>query len=147
VETSSGTIRPARVDEAALLTALTLRAVGHWGYDAAFIERGREGLRVRPEYFEQELPYVLEEASGVSGFYILRREAPEIGLHFLMVEPHLIGTGRGKRLFQHAAETARALGATVLTIDSDPHAEPFYRAIMPEWRIRVMRLALAPIGG
>ena len=69
VETSSGTIRLARVDEAALLTALTLRALGHWGYDATFMDWCREGVRVRPEYLEQELPYVLEEASGVSGFY------------------------------------------------------------------------------
>lgn len=86
---------------------------------------------------------------------------PEIDLHFLMVEPHLIGTGRGKRLFQHAAETARGRGAIVLTIDSDPHAEPSYRAMgavtvgllprnsphMPGWRLRAMRLELAPIDG
>jgi GNAT superfamily N-acetyltransferase len=161
VETSGGTIRRARADEAALLTALTLRAVGYWGYDAAFMAWCREGVRVRPEYLRDGLPSVLDEAGSISGFSILRREAPEIDLHFLMVEPRLIGTGRGKLLFRHAAETARGRGATVLTIDSDPYAEPFYRAMgavtigllprhpahLPDWRLRAMRLALPPIGG
>lgn len=158
---SSGTIRQARAGEAALLTDLTWRALAHWDYDAAFMDWCREGVRVRPEYLHQELPYVLDEAGGVTGFYILRRAAPEMDLHFLMVEPRLIGTGRGKQLVRHAAETARAHGATVLTIDSDPNAEPFYRAMgavrvglrpqhpphMPDWQIRVMRLALSPLGG
>jgi GNAT superfamily N-acetyltransferase len=161
VGTSGGTIRRARVDEAALLTELTLRAVGHWGYDAAFMDWCREGVRVRPEYLREQLPRVLDEAGCVSGFYILRGEAPELDLHFLMVEPHLIGSGRGKRLFQHAVETTRGRGATVLTIDSDPHAEAFCRALgvvtigllprhpphLLELRLRAMRLALAPTGG
>ena len=46
-----------------------------------------------------------------------------------MVEPHLIGTGRGKRLWLHAVATARERGATVLTITSDPSSEWFYQAM------------------
>ena len=68
--------------------------------------RGPEGVRVRPEYLDQGTGFVLDEAAGVAGFYILRHEAPEIDLHYLMVEPHLIGTGRGKRLWRHAVATA-----------------------------------------
>lgn len=152
---SRGTIRPARPDEAALLTEITWRALAYWGYDAAFMDWCREGTRVRPEYLHPDLAFVLDESGCVSGFYILRREAPEIDLHFLMVEPHLIGTGRGKRLWLHMVETARARGAGVLTVDSDPHAEPFYRAMgavtvgkltrhpphMPEWQLQAMRFA------
>ena len=55
-----------------------------------------------------------------------------------------------------AIATARELGATVLTVDSDPHAEEFYRAMgaevigagpkhapgLPEWYLRKMRFLL-----
>ena len=120
----------------------------YWGYDAAFMAGAREGVRVRPEYLDPGPGFVLDEAAGVAGFSILRYEPPEIDLHYLMVEPHLIGTGRGMRLWLHAVATARERGATVLTVTSDPHAEWFYRAMgavtvgltgnppphMPDWR-------------
>ena len=154
------TIRRARIDEAALLSEITWRALAYWGYDAAFMAWAREGVRVRPEYLDPGPAFVLDEAAGVAGFYILRHEAPEIHLHYLMVEPHLIGTGRGKRLWLHAVATARERGATVLTVTSDPHSEWFYQAMgavtveqtgnppphMPDWRLRLMHFAIPAIG-
>src|SRR5262245_10815623 len=154
------TIRPARIDEATVLSELTWRAVAYWGYDATFMAEAREAVRVRPEYLGHGTGFVLDEAAGVAGFYILRHEAPEIDLHYLMVEPHLIGTGRGKRLWLHAVSTARERGATVLTIVSDPNAEGFYRAMgavtvgltgdpsphKPDWQVRLMRFAIPASG-
>ncbi len=154
------TIRPARIDEAVLLSEITWRALAYWGYDAAFMAWCHDGVRVQPEYLDPGPAYVLDEAAGVSGFYILRHAAPEIDLHYLMVEPPLIRTGRGKRLWLHAVAAARERGATVLTIRSDPHAEPFYRAMgavavgqtgsspphMPDWRLRMMRFAIPASG-
>jgi GNAT superfamily N-acetyltransferase len=155
-----GTIRRARIDEAALLTEFTWRAVAYWGYDETFMAHGREAVRVKPEYLDQGTGFVLDEATGVAGFYILRHDPPEIDLHYLMVEPHLIGTGRGKRLWRHAVATAMERGATVLTITSGPNAEPFYRAMgavtvglagdppphKPDWQPRLMRFALPASG-
>jgi hypothetical protein len=46
-------IRPARPGEEALLTELAVRSKGHWGHDAAFLERARTGLTVRPEHLER----------------------------------------------------------------------------------------------
>jgi GNAT superfamily N-acetyltransferase len=151
-----GTIRRARVDEADILTELTLRAIAYWGYDETFMAWARDGVRVRSEYLDRETGFVLEEAAGVAGFYILRHDPPEMNLHFLMVEPHRIGTGRGKRLWNHAVVTAAVGGATILTVASDPNAEPFYRAMgavtvgqadnspphKPEWRLQLMRFAI-----
>ncbi len=151
-----GTIRPARIDEVELLTELTWRAVAYWGYDAEFMAGAREAVRVKPEYLDQGTGFVLDEAAGITGFYILQQDPPEIDMQYLMVEPHLIGTGRGKRLWGHAVATAREHGATVLTITSDPNAEPFYRAMgavtvglkgdppphKPEWQLRLMRFTL-----
>jgi GNAT superfamily N-acetyltransferase len=155
-----GTIRQARIDEAALLTELTWRALAYWGYDAEFMAGAREAVRVQPEYLDQGTGFVLEETTGVTGYYILQHNPPEIDLHYLMVEPHLIGTGRGKQLWRHAIATARERGATVLTITSDPNAEPFYRAMgavtvgvtgeppphKPDWQLRLMRFSLPESG-
>ena len=42
-----------------------------------------------------------------------------MALDKLFVEPDRIGTGCGKRLWQHAVATAREMGASVLTLASD----------------------------
>ncbi|MFY3137886.1 GNAT family N-acetyltransferase [Achromobacter xylosoxidans] len=44
-------------------------------------------------------------------------------LHNLWIDPRRIGLGFGRALFAHAVETARKRGATILTIDAEPHAE------------------------
>ena len=56
-----------------------------------------------------------------------------MALDILLVEPDRIGTGGGKRLWQHAVTTAGAMGATVLTLASDPNVAPFYRAMGATW--------------
>ena len=74
----------------------------------------------------------------------------------MMVEPYAIGTGCGRRLWDHAVETARGLGVRVITLDADPNAEPFYLRMgaetlgehdweppmMPGWRVKKMRYEL-----
>jgi GNAT superfamily N-acetyltransferase len=45
------------------------------------------------------------------------------------VVPEAVRSGLGRRLWAHLERTARALGATRLEVDSDPHAEGFYLAM------------------
>jgi GNAT superfamily N-acetyltransferase len=52
---------------------------------------------------------------------------PGATLDYLWVEPESMGRGLGRALLSHALETARTHGAARLAIDSDPHAEEFYR--------------------
>lgn len=124
-------IRPARVDEAHLLSDLALRSKAHWGYSPEFIERCRDEL----SYGEEELLaehmcfFVLESAQRVVGFYALKRlSKSEIELEAMFVEPACIGSGFGRSLIEHAKTTAAALGAKQLIIQSDPYAERFYVA-------------------
>jgi GNAT superfamily N-acetyltransferase len=153
---STATIRRARLDEAALLTALTVRAEEAWGYDADFMAWADEAFTVTPAYIAAMPVYVLDHAGEVVGFYGFRGSVPELDLNYLMVEPARQRTGCGTRLWRHAVATARQLGATTLTIDSDPHAEAFYRAMgattvgegprhapgLPDWYLRKMRFLL-----
>ena len=124
-------VRPARVDEAELLSGLALRSKAHWGYSAAFIEACRDELTISLENMCSAAMryFVLEHEERVIGFYALRRHTPtEIELDALFVEPAHIGTGFGRELIEHAKRTASALGARRLVIQSDPYAARFYRA-------------------
>lgn len=53
----------------------------------------------------------------------------ECWLEALFVDPSMIGTGVGRRLFLWSVEAARALGAARMEIASDPGAAAFYRAM------------------
>jgi GNAT superfamily N-acetyltransferase len=153
---STAIVRRARPDEAALLTALTIRAEGSWGYADDFMAWANNAFTVTAAYIIEQPVFVLEAAGEIAGFYGFRGALPELDLNYLMVEPAQMRTGCGARLWRHAIATARELGATVLTVDSDPHAEPFYRAMgavtvgegprhapgLPEWYLRKMRYPL-----
>ncbi len=125
-----GSIRQAKTGEAALLTELALRSKGHWNYDAEFLEDCRVDLTITPGYVASHPVFVVEERESLVGFYSLEKQADfDVELMHLFVEPSAIGGGHGKRLWQHAVETASQLGFRELVIGSDPHAEAFYKAM------------------
>ncbi|MFC7621078.1 GNAT family N-acetyltransferase [Microlunatus sp. GCM10028923] len=69
-------------------------------------------------------------------------EAGLLGNLWLM--PASIGTGLGRRLFEHAIMTARGLGFRTLTIEAEPLAEGFYLAM---GAVRVGEVASGSIPG
>lgn len=118
-------IRPARPDEAAALSELALRSKAYWGYDAEFLARCRTVLTLRSDEIEDRRTVLAEEDHQVQGFYTL--DDGELGN--LWIDPTHLRKGVGRRLWDHAVETARALGLTELFVVADPHAEGFYRAM------------------
>ena len=120
------TIRPARAGEEAELTELAIRSKGHWGHDAAFLECARPELTVRPEHLRRWIVRVAERDGAVVGFAAVGLEPAE--LEMLFVDPAAIGTGLGRALLIDALTVAREAGLEALLIESDPDAEPFYRA-------------------
>lgn len=122
-------IRRARADEAAVLTAVAHAAKRHWGYPEAWIARWKDALTVTPAYVGDHSVFVAAEAESdrPRGFYALSMEGSTAVLDHLWIEPEWIGRGVGRKLFSHAVQTARVEGAARLEIDSDPHAEAFYR--------------------
>ena len=120
-------IRRAKIDEAALLTSLALRAKIHWGYSAEFMAAARAAMIVTATQLATQHAFVAEQDDGIIGFYKLREVTSEIvELTDLFVEPPLIGHGVGRMLWDHAVEMARTLGYSEMTWESDPHAEGFY---------------------
>lgn len=122
-------IRPARATEAGILTELALRSKAHWGYDAQFLEACRDELTVAANEVTRRRALVADQDGHIVGFTTLQGEPPTGVLGMMFVDPQAIGQGIGRLLFEHTITAGRDLGFTELTIDADPNAEPFYRAM------------------
>ncbi|WP_235039041.1 GNAT family N-acetyltransferase [Kibdelosporangium aridum] len=122
-------MRAARPDEAAALGELALRSKAYWGYDQDFLDSCRAEMTFTPDEVADRRIVVAVEGERLLGFYSVEGCAPEGELRDLWLEPDDIGKGLGRKLWEHALESARAAGFTVLTIDAEPYAEGFYLAM------------------
>lgn len=123
-------IRPATPAEAGSISALAMRSKAHWGYSREFMEACRAELTWSPGALEDPGVsfFVVEEGSELAGFYAIEHVSGfEFELTALFVEPNRIGTGVGRALIEHAKSEVRERSGSVLLIQSDPHAEHFYR--------------------
>jgi GNAT superfamily N-acetyltransferase len=120
------TIRPARPDESAQLTALAVRSKAHWGYDDAFMRAALPELTIAPDLIARATVNVAERAGDLVGVYVLSLEDGGPTLRDLWVNPPAIGTGVGSALWRHMLLEARRLGYAAVRIESDPNAEAFY---------------------
>ncbi|HEX2076888.1 MAG TPA: GNAT family N-acetyltransferase [Longimicrobium sp.] len=123
----SAVIRRARAGEAVALTEIAHAAKRHRGYPEAWIARWRDALTVTPAYIRDHAVFVAAEGESPRGFYALSIDGSDAVLDHLWIAPERMGRGMGRALFRHAVRTAGAYGAARLEIDSDPHAEEFYR--------------------
>jgi len=152
------TLRPARSDEAELLSALAERSEAHCGYGGAFMARYRELYRITPEWLAGSTTFVAEEGGVPVGFYALAPGPDGLELEYLYVEPGRIGTGLGRILWQHLTGQCRRLGVRELHLVCADPPKAFYlrmgalvvaeaaSRVLPErrvWRM-VMHLGDAP---
>jgi GNAT superfamily N-acetyltransferase len=136
-------IRPAIPEEAPLLTAIAFRSKAQWGYDRPFMEQCRNDLTILPDDIANNFVFVIEVNANIVGFYELRGKGPEANLYWLFMDPKVIGSGYGKRLWLHAVEISKGLGFVYMMIKSDPYAEGFYLRLGAE-RIGNLRSTSIP---
>ncbi|WP_299955377.1 GNAT family N-acetyltransferase [uncultured Modestobacter sp.] len=124
-------LRPARPEEAPLLSELALRSKGHWGYPPDFLAACRAELTVEPADCDGVTVRLAERDGRLLGFSrVVSTDDPVRGeLADLFVDPGSIGTGVGRLLLTDALDGARARGWLSLELDADPHAEAFYRRL------------------
>jgi len=109
---------------------MVLRSKASWGYSSEFMAACVDVLRVSPESIREGEMRVAVAAGpdlplGISKVVL---EDGVAVLDLLYVAPEAMGRGVGALLFRDAVARARELGGgTVMTIDADPNAEPFYR--------------------
>ena len=121
------TLRHPEPEEAVALTDLCLRSKAVWGYDRRFLEACRSEITLTPAYLRSPGLQVAELDGRVIGVVEVTSTGKDAELAKLFVEPDKLRTGVGRTLFEWAKTAAIALGASVLTIDSDPGAANFYR--------------------
>jgi GNAT superfamily N-acetyltransferase len=120
-------VRRAGPGDAGALGRVAFAAKGHWGYPEHWMELWRPGLEVSPAFVRDSEVYIAVSGGEAVGFYALVGGGRRLDLEHLWVLPAWIGTGLGRRLFEHAMRRARELGARTVTIEADPNAEGFYR--------------------
>lgn len=123
------TLRPPRPDEAKALTALCRRSKAVWGYDDAFMRACAQELEISAKDIAATAMQVAAVDHRLIGVVQIGIEGDEAELAKLFVDPGAQRSGAGRALFAWAIATARAAGAQVMTIDSDPGAADFYRRL------------------
>ena len=122
-------IRQAEKSDAEAFSRLAFRSKAYWGYSSEFMQAAKAELTVSAEDIESKSNYYYSAIFGkdITGFYVLERLTNEIfELGAMFVEPDSIGKGVGKAMMNHAKARATSLGATSITIQSDPNAKAFY---------------------
>lgn len=112
------------------MTDLCLRSKAVHGYDPDFIAASRHELAVSASSVARGPAQVALAHQGLPVAYCqVIADRRECWLEALFVDPSIIGTGVGRRLFLWSVEAARALGAARMEIASDSGAAAFYRAM------------------
>ncbi len=119
-------VRRARPDEGERLREIAAAAKGSWGYDRAQVDSWAVGLDLAPRALAAKEFYVGEVGGRVTAFASVRRDGDVCVLDDLWVDPDASGRGIGRRLFAHALERARELGAVRLEWEAEPNAVGFY---------------------
>ena len=84
-------------------------------------------LTVSEEDIREHTFFVLEEDGDVIGFCGLEALSDARGeLIDVFVEPSHLRRGHGRRLIEHAKQTARTRGWGSLVVQADPNAQEFY---------------------
>ena len=118
-------IRRARPEDRAALAALMLDSNG---YEAPVARAMIAAFVPRWAFTEADEVWLDEEAGEMLGFHQLIPHGPEtLELDLFFTANAAQGKGVGRRLFDHMAQRARALGATAVVISSNPKAAEFYR--------------------
>ena len=120
-------IIPAVPEDHLVLTSITKRSKGYWGYSTEQLIAWTEDLTITEEHVRENTVMNFVEADEIVAYYSLSPlMETKVRLNNLFILPKVIGKGLGSLLLQHAFQTAESLGAKSMELDADPHAEAFY---------------------
>jgi len=122
-------VRPARVDDAAELTQIAVRATKNDGYDDIAIARFMPALKINLALIAAGLVFVADGEDGVLRGHVAIRPTGIGGLVLLegiFVDPTYARKGVGTGLFATAVELSRKLAGNVILITSSPSSIGFY---------------------
>lgn len=117
--------RPARLEEAEILSEIAISSKGHWGYPEHMLRLWRKDLRIEEKYIAGNVVRTIWLDSELIGFFAITLSKPSELEHFWLL-PEYIGKGFGKIAFMEVINEFRIRNIIEFFIVSDPNAEPFY---------------------
>lgn len=126
-DSASVIIREAVPADAPALSAIAREAKAVWGYDPAWINIWGPQLTIDVAAIEDMDMRVADVDGDPAGFVALAHDGPRMEIAHLWVRPRFARRGIGQRLLRSALAIARQRGARSVRVESDPHAERFYR--------------------
>ena len=105
---------------------LILRSKAVWGYDEAFMKACEKELEVTLHLLKAQHVMVASKRGKIIGVVEIWVNGSEGHLEKLFVDPAVLRSGAGRKLFDWAVTKAKGLGADHLMIEADPDAEGFY---------------------
>lgn len=119
-------IRRANPEDADTLTEIAHAAKRHWNYPESWIEQWQTDLTISGEFIRTHEVFAATINDAVIGCCALVMTDSVAEIEHMWIRPEQMGGGVGRALFEHARARAAELGANVLELSADPHAEAFY---------------------
>ncbi len=120
------TFKKAKVDQAAVLSSLTIRSKKSWRYDDLFMEKMKEYLEVPESMIERDIVYTMNRGDELIGFFSLTNDGKNDYLEDFFLDPKYIGKGYGRKMWQYMIEIASNNMVMNIIIESEPFAEGFF---------------------
>jgi GNAT superfamily N-acetyltransferase len=117
----------ANPEDAPELTSVAFAAKRHWGYPESWIREWTAALTFTPQFIREHVTFRANMGGELLGAAAIEVSGDVASIVHLWVLPKAMGRGVGAALFAACEAAARSVGAKRLTIESDPHAEGFYR--------------------
>jgi len=138
-------IRPAKREEARLLTKISMASKGYWNYPNEYFEIWKDELTINADYISKNEIQVFEYKADIIGYYSMSLYENgldvygfKIGiawwLEHMFIRPEYIGRGVGKKLFHHLRHHCQMKGIDEIGIIADPHSRGFYEKMGCEYQ-------------
>ena len=120
-------IEKASINDSEVLTRITKKSKGYWGYSDEQMEIWSASLTISKAYIETKSVFKLLVGNEIIGYYSYFGEGNKtVKLDNLFVLPEYIGKGYGQALMLDFLNRMQESGIDTVTLESDPHAEGFY---------------------
>jgi GNAT superfamily N-acetyltransferase len=138
-------IRAARVNEAAVLSQISLQSKRYWNYPEEYYRLWEKELLITPEYIKTNVIFVYERQGKPVAYYSIVQISEDMKisgititqgywLDHMFVRPKLIGSGLGRQMFTHLSDWCLSKSVERIHLLADPHSRGFYEKMGCEYQ-------------
>jgi len=116
------------VDDHTVLTELTIKSKAFWGYSEKQIKDWTTLLTISKKYItENEVYNLISDGQIIAYYSFFKIDDNRVKLDNLFILPSFIGKKLGTYLVDDFILRVKKAGISVITLDSEPNSEDFYR--------------------